>query len=120
MTMLELPWPPAACSPNARSHWRKKANAARKYRADCHLLALQAKIAAPAGELLVVMEFVPPDARRRDLDNLLSSCKALLDGIADALKVDDRNFIPQLRMSKETTKGGAVRVRIQAVEGEAA
>jgi crossover junction endodeoxyribonuclease RusA len=116
---VTLPWPPAACSPNARSHWSKKSKAARIYRAACHLLAKQAGITAPAGELLVVMEFVPPDARRRDLDNLLSSAKSGLDGLADALKVNDCRFIPQLRMSKETTKGGAVRVRIEAFAGEA-
>lgn len=115
MSELVLPWPPAACSPNQRVHWSKKAKATKRYRADCHLLAKQAGITAPVGELLVMMEFVPPDARRRDLDNLLSACKGLLDGIADALKVDDRHFVPQLRMSKETTKGGAVRVRIEAL-----
>ncbi|MBD1554692.1 endodeoxyribonuclease RusA [Pseudomonas typographi] len=120
MTMLELPWPPAACSPNARSHWRKKANAARKYRADCHLLALQAKIAVPTGETLLILEFVPPDKRRRDDDNLVAMFKAGRDGLADALGIDDNLFAIQIRVSKETTKGGAVRVRIQAVEGEAA
>jgi crossover junction endodeoxyribonuclease RusA len=118
--MLTLPWPPAACSPNKRVHWSKKARATKRYRADCHLLAMQAGITAPAGELLVVMEFVPPDARRRDLDNLLAACKGLLDGIADALKVDDRCFVPQLRMSTETIKGGQVRVRIESNAGEAA
>lgn len=115
MNEVTLPWPPAACSPNQRVHWSKKAKATKRYRAECHLLTKQAGMAAPAGELLVMMEFVPPDSRRRDLDNLLSSCKGLLDGIADALKVNDCNFVPQLRMSKETTKGGAVRVRIQAL-----
>lgn len=38
------------------------------------------------------VEVVWPKGRRRpDLDAALSSCKSLLDGIADAIGIDDRN-----------------------------
>lgn len=112
MSELTLPWPPAACSPNARVHW----TAAKAYRAACNLLVKQAGIQAPAGEALLMIEFVPPDRRRRDDDNLLTMFKAGRDGLADALGIDDNVFATQIRMSKETIKGGAVRVRIQAIE----
>lgn len=117
MTDLILPWPPAACSPNARGHWSKKSKAAKRYRADCHLLTLLAKIKRPEGEVLLVLEFVPPDKRKRDDDNLVAMFKSGRDGLADALGIDDSIFATQVRISKETTKGGAVRVRIEAVEG---
>ena len=120
MSELTLPWPPAACSPNARVHWTKKSRAAKAYRAACHLLAKKANIQAPAGEALLMIEFVPPDRRRRDDDNLLAMFKAGRDGLADALGIDDNVFATQIRVSKETTKGGAVRVRIQAIEDAAA
>lgn len=120
MSELTLPWPPAACSPNARVHWTKKSRAAKAYRAACHLLAKQASIQAPAGEALLMIEFVPPDRRRRDDDNLLAMFKAGRDGLADALGIDDNVFATQIRMSKETIKGGAVRVRIQAIKSAAA
>jgi len=118
--MLTLPWPPAACSPNKRVHWSKKAKAAKRYRADCHLLAKLAGLPTPTGEALLILEFVPPDKRRRDDDNLLAMFKAGRDGLADALGVDDSIFATQIRLSKETTKGGAVRVRIQAIAETAA
>ncbi|MCV9917790.1 endodeoxyribonuclease RusA [Pseudomonas sp. BT-42-2] len=116
MKELILPWPPAACSPNARVHWTKKSKAAKSYRAACHLLAKHAGIQAPKGGALLMLEFVPPDRRRRDDDNLLAMFKAGRDGLADALGIDDNVFATQIRVSKETIKGGAVRVRIQAQE----
>lgn len=119
MKELTLPWPPAACSPNAREHWRRKSAAARRYRATCHLLTKQAGIKAPEGEALLMLEFVPPDRRRRDDDNLLAMFKAGRDGLADALGIDDNVFATQIRVSKETTKGGAVRVRIEPQEAAA-
>lgn len=116
MMELTLPWPPGACSPNARVHWTKKSRAAKSYRAACHLLAKQAGVTAPEGEALLMLEFVPPDRRRRDDDNLLAMFKAGRDGLADALGIDDNVFATQIRVSKETIKGGAVRVRIQPQE----
>ncbi|ENB9667845.1 endodeoxyribonuclease RusA, partial [Pseudomonas putida] len=49
----------------------------------------------------------------------LAMFKAGRDGLADALGIDDNVFATQIRVSKETTKGGAVRVRIQAQEAAA-
>jgi crossover junction endodeoxyribonuclease RusA len=103
---FDLPWPSKDLSPNARVHWSKKSKAAKAYRAACHILCRASGIKAPAGRLLVALEFIPPDKRRRDLDNLLASTKNALDGIADALGVDDSRFVPQLMMSETTTKGG--------------
>lgn len=116
MTELTLPWPPAACSPNARVHWSRKSAASKIYRYACFLLARQAGMQPPEGGALLMLEFVPPDRRRRDDDNLLAMFKAGRDGLADALGIDDNVFATQIRVSKETTKGGAVRVRIQAQE----
>lgn len=38
--------------------------------------------------------FIPPDNRPRDIDNLLASCKELIDGIAQGLGVNDKQFRP--------------------------
>ncbi|MCX5511230.1 MULTISPECIES: endodeoxyribonuclease RusA [Pseudomonas] len=119
MTELILPWPPAACSPNARVHWTRKSKAAKTYRYACFLLARQAGIQAPEGDALLMLEFVPPDRRRRDDDNLLAMFKAGRDGLADALGIDDNVFATQIRVSKETIKGGAVRIRIKPMEAAA-
>jgi len=114
---FDLPWPNKDLSPNARVHWSRKSRVTKAYRSTCHILCRASGIKAPAGRLLVALEFIPPDKRRRDLDNLLASCKGLLDGIAGALGVDDSLFVPQLMMSETTTKGGAVRVRISEYQG---
>lgn len=90
---LTLPWPPRELSPNMRQHWSRLAQAKRRYRAACHLVALsQGAQRMHAERLAVRMRFVPPDRRARDLDNLIASMKAGLDGLADAIGVDDSRF----------------------------
>lgn len=111
--MIELPWPPKELSPNARIHWARRSKIAAKYRADCHVLCRQSGAKAPEGRILLSIEFVPPDKRRRDDDNCLAAFKSGRDGLADALGIDDSRFVTQLWLSDKTTKGGAVRVGIQ-------
>lgn len=109
-----LPWPPKVLSPNARSHWAAKSKAAKSYRYRCFLEARIAKLTAPAGRVLLVLEFLPPNRQRRDDDNLLAAFKAGRDGLADALGIDDCLFVSQVRvMHDEVHPGGAVRVRLQ-------
>jgi crossover junction endodeoxyribonuclease RusA len=107
-----LPWPPKVLSPNARVHWATKSKAAKAYRNICFLLCRQAALAVPAGRALLSLEFIPPDNRRRDDDNCIASFKSGRDGIAEALGIDDSNFVTQLQISAVPVKGGAVRVRI--------
>ena len=109
-----LPWPPKELSPNARIHWAKKAKITKAYRAAAHVLTKQAGLVAPeTGRILLVLEFVPPDRRHRDEDNILASFKAARDGIADALGINDRRFVTQFSQSAEVVKGGMVLVRIK-------
>ena len=42
--------------------------------------------------LHVSITFHPPSNRRQDLDNMLASIKSGLDGVADAIGVDDSNW----------------------------
>lgn len=104
--MITLPWPPRELLPNARVHFRKKSDAARKYKADCVLLTPK----TIEGTHLS-MTFCPPDKRRRDLDNMLASFKVGVDAIAQVMGVDDYHFTLSLRRA-EPVKGGAVIVEI--------
>jgi len=85
-----LTWPDRRLNPNARVHWALKA---RIVKAEKLTAALQAKVAGLGHGMYesphVEIVFCPPDRRRRDLDNCLASCKAMLDGIAEAIGVDD-------------------------------
>lgn len=110
-----FPWPPKELSPNSRCHFMKKAKFLKSYRQDCAWITTCAKTAAgfPAfGDAIKVsMEFCPPDKRKRDLDNVLASCKALLDGIALAIGEDDSKFHLSLKFSDG--KPGTVAVSVE-------
>lgn len=113
MIEVVLPWPPKDLSPNARLHWAKRSKAAKAYRTECgwHVrAACQQPKFAPSGPITLDIEFVQPDRRGRDLDNMLASIKAGIDGIADALGVNDRRFVFRIRRSEQI--GGMVNVRI--------
>lgn len=112
---LVLPWPDRALHPNARVHWHVKATAAKLSRRDAFYLAKEAGWGGfPIHEIPihVWIDGYPKDRRARDADGLLSAMKPSLDGIADALGVNDRRFVPHPRIWDEVRKGGEVRVRI--------
>ena len=90
---LTLPWPSKDLSPNSRGHWAKKNKACRAYRKMCWALALEANLHVPGeGQIDVYLTFRPPSKRQYDLDNAIASLKSGLDGVADALKVNDADF----------------------------
>lgn len=113
-----LPWPKPDLSPNARIHWSKKAEAVKAYRHQAHILTRQAMGATAmqqgqAAHLDIV--FHPPTRARRDLDNCLSSIKSGLDGIADAIRIDDSRWSLGLSWG-EVVKGGTVRIIIRVCD----
>lgn len=114
MGRIELPWPSAMLSPNARLHWGAKSRATKAARADGYYATKAAKIGIPAGDVPIVVQltFYPPDRRKRDQDGMVSSCKAYLDGIADALGVNDNAFRLAAPIIAEPIKGGKVIVAI--------
>ena len=91
-----LPWPPSKLNPNARVHWAQLAKEKAAYRQACRALCKEAGFATglfhPAEEPRLSLESVPPTRARRDLDNCLSSMKAGIDGMSDALQVNDCRF----------------------------
>lgn len=112
--VIHLPWPPRAVHPNARQHWAPKARATRRMRQDAAWSARAAGLRAADGSLTVRLRFCPPDARRRDLDGMIASCKAYLDGIADALGVDDSRFALGAMVCAPVAAGA---VEIEVIEG---
>lgn len=112
MNCVELPWPPRQLSPNARPHFLAKSTATKLYRDGAYWLAYNAlSPVGGEGELVLRVEFYPPDRRRRDLDSMFSSIKAGLDGIADAMAVNDYCFAFHIHR-REPVKGGKVVVTI--------
>lgn len=91
--IVTMPWPPSGLSPNARLHWAQKSALTKAYRRACWAAALQAGIKTDwDGPIHVWLDYYPPDRRHRDMDNVLAASKAALDGLADALGINDRRF----------------------------
>lgn len=115
--MITLPWPDKALSPNSRVHWAQKAKAAKKARfigwaesvASGYGLATFADY---KGKLHLWIDYYAKTRNYPDADNCLSASKAYLDGIADALGVNDRRFVHHPYVKDETFKGGKVVIRI--------
>ena len=113
MKTVILPWPYKELSPNATLHWAKKAKFKKSYRQACWALTLEAKLTADkSGKVPILITFYPPDKRHRDADNMVASIKAGLDGVADALKINDRQFMPTFTFSDEVK--GMVKVQLTA------
>lgn len=108
-----LPWPPRVVHPNSRSFWAVKARATKRMRHDAAWVAKQAKISVGDGPIHIALTFYPPDKRRRDLDGCISACKAYLDGLADALGVDDSRFTLSARMASVCAHGGEVKIEVR-------
>jgi crossover junction endodeoxyribonuclease RusA len=114
--MIDLPWPSQNLSPNARVHWSVRARSAKRYRADCGMVAKSLARSIPEGKPLVLqVTFCPPSKRAYDLDNLVARFKAGQDGIADAIGVNDAMFVPEYLIG-EVVRGGNVKVSIKPKE----
>jgi crossover junction endodeoxyribonuclease RusA len=112
---VTLPWPAKELSPNARVHYMVLARAKKAYRVACFALARQARLADPGGLIRVEMTFYPPTRHARDDDNLIASMKSGLDGLADAMGVNDKRFkIKPPKVSEQL--GGMVKVQISHME----
>lgn len=111
ITIELLGLPPRTLSPNFRGHWAVKARAVNAYRTYVYLMANQAR--PRDWEVLekatISLTFIAVDRRRRDLDNLLSSFKAGIDGLIDAGILRDD--------SAEHLAYGSIKL-IQGEEGE--
>lgn len=114
IALLRLSWPPKPLWQNARTHWSARAKAVRAYRQEACAVALQQSIKRlNTTTPRLVFTFHPPDKRRRDLQNMPSTQKAAIDGIADAMGCDDHGFrcVWPETFSKPV-KGGCVLIEV--------
>lgn len=113
MKPIELPWPPASLSGHAKGNgqWRKIADT-KKHREWAHNATLDAGpfVLPEAGDIAIRIRFEPPN-RRGDRVNFPNRVKPLIDGIAQALKVNDSRFLPSYEFG-DVVPGGRVVVTI--------
>lgn len=112
---ITLPWPDRALWQNARVHWAviRSATRSHKERACFEAVWAGAKHLQITGRPRLVWTIHPPDKRRRDLPNAIAALKPAIDGIQDALGIDDTHFLNQWPEEfAEPVKDGKVIVTI--------
>ena len=119
MTELEiiLPFPHKNLSPNSRKHWCVVAKHKKQERETAFYITKESMHGVSYtpnnnGYVNLIITFQPEPRRSRgDIDNYFASLKAAIDGISDAIGIDDKHFRPTLIMG-EPVKGGRVIVTI--------
>lgn len=120
MLRVVLPWPDKRLTPNAkrRKHWSSYRVAGNDDREKARLLTFSAMSKAgyfqrdfplEPDRIPLTIRFIPPDRRHRDDDSMIGAFKHMRDGIALALKVNDRRFQPTYEFG-EPEKPGRVEV----------
>ena len=119
---LQLSFPAPELMQNRREgrHWSYAHEAKVAHRQEAYLLARQSITqsgfeARPDARHRVEMVFCPPDNRRRDVSNLHAAMKAALDGIAEAMEIDDSAFTEHEQRMSAVHARGCVRVRVLAL-----
>lgn len=100
---------------NSRDHWRKVSTRRKEHRSIARLVLQQHARPMHDGGVKILLTRIGP--RVLDDDNLASGFKAVRDGVADWLGIDDGS--PRLAWSYTQTKGSAKEyAAIVAVEWE--
>jgi crossover junction endodeoxyribonuclease RusA len=114
---VELDFPPAELFPNRAkgTHWGKLYKLRSDYRDSSTWLAKHQLKGwkHKGGNIKLTITFEMPDKRKRDADNCLAAAKGALDGLADALFVNDQLFQPILIYRVEGKKPGKLLVEIK-------
>lgn len=100
---------------NDRPHWAKRASVTRTWRTLAWAEAKRARIPA-LDRARIVIEWMPPDRRRRDPANAAPMGKAAVDGIVDAgvLPDDSAQYLdgPDFRLGRVTPSPLAAAARM--------
>ncbi len=114
MAQIVMSWPVPQVWPNFRQshHWRSYYKHVKAQRDTACLMAKAAGMRHVWGEagatIPMTVTINPPDRRRRDRDGMTGACKSILDGIADAIGVDDQYFVPTFIIGPVVARGRVV------------
>ena len=103
--MIELSYPHKSLWPNGRAHWAEKAREFKRAKLAAAWATKAAKIKLGDSPIPISI-IVHPKAKgpAPDTDNCVRAATAYLDGIADALGINDRHFAaPTVSISEERT-----------------
>jgi len=107
--------PDSVLLPNSRAHRLRRNAAAQEQRAVSRLATMQAlsnrTVSATAFELDISVAW-PKGRKRPDLDNCIASLKSTIDGVADAIGIDDRHMTGIRVSQRMSNNGGGVDVHV--------
>jgi hypothetical protein len=110
--VIILPFPPAKLSGHDKRTDYARAKLVKEWRQLAWAVTMQAKIPKPKkgsaytkeGDIPVRIVFIPP-SKRGDRMNFLNRLKPAIDGIADALEVNDARFVPSIEFRDPEAPG---------------
>ena len=109
---IELPWPPASLSGHNNGSWYTKDRIIATHRSWAFHATREARVKVPAeGDIRIHFCFVPPD-NRGDRCNYPNRIKPYIDGIAEALGINDKRFLPSYEFAEKPVKPGRVEVTL--------
>ena len=119
MIEITLPWPDKRLSPNSRKGWRAKAEATKEARSigycEAYLKGHHRQFEGRDCRLEQSITIHPPDKRHRDQDNILASLKPAIDGICEAIWIDDSRIKRTTLEWGEVTPGGKVVLTLEEI-----
>lgn len=91
---LDLPYPHKALWPNGRPHWAEKSRETKKHKAWAWTAAKARRLSAVSdGKILIhITVHGKKTGPLPDEDGVVGSVKAYLDGISEAIGINDRHF----------------------------
>ena len=113
MIAVTVSWPARPLWQNARVHWTKRAAATRAARWEAKAATMVQTRDYVEAPVRIIVRVYPPSRRRMDMANVIGALKASIDGIADALGIDDSQFLIRWPEAfKAPVKGGKVTFEI--------
>lgn len=115
--VIALDFPPKDLFPNRASgkHWASLYKIKSEYRESSTWLAKSqlGDWKHNGNPIKLTLTFQMPDKRWRDADNCLAAAKAAMDGLADALMVNDRLFNPIMVIRMLGEKPGKLIINLE-------
>ncbi|MGL6208972.1 MAG: hypothetical protein ACRC14_03980 [Paracoccaceae bacterium] len=112
--LLTLPWPPASLSGHANGHWRAKHTLTKAAKLAAFWTGKEARLPCWPNAALTFTFHPPARGGLPDVQNMPGRCKAMIDGLAQAMGCDDRKFRPRFPDHLGPRRGeGAVVVLIE-------
>lgn len=110
--VITLPFPPSSLSGHNNGSWPGKSPVVKKHRVWAFAATKAEKAVVPTdGDICLTIDFYPPH-NRGDRVNYPNRMKPYFDGIAEALNVNDRRFLPEYRFHDVDKANPRVVVRV--------